>query len=234
MQRFLYFAGFVYIALCGTFVASQVATRVPSIDRGVEVPANPAPTGPGDFTSGAQWFASMKQYCNPVELDVRVRYSPPPATSDGAGYAAACFALAGKIDRARAIIDGIAPAGRGAAAGVLFGVAHPVADAGDDRASGPMMELVLEYWPNNYMALYHAGMSEYSLGQSSLAEKHLRAFLSAYNAQDGFTANARQALQSIEQANGGADEPAQRADEARRLPRLPVRRAVERDSSAIP
>ena len=221
MQRFLYFAGFVYIALCGTFVASQVAARMSSIDRGVEVSANPAPGRSAGSTSGAQWFTSMKQYCNPVEVDVRVRYSPPPATSDGAGYAAACFALAGKIDRARAIIEGIAPAGRAAAAGVLFEVAHPVADAGDDRASGPMMELVLEYWPNNYMALYHAGMSEYSLGQSSLAEKHLRAFLSAYNAQDGFTTNARQALQSIEQANRG-------------VPRLPVRRAAERDSSAIP
>jgi hypothetical protein len=221
MQRFLYFAGFVYIALCGTFVASQVAARESSIPRGFEVPVDPAPGRPAGSTSGAQWFTSMKQYCNPVEVDVRERYSPPPATSDGAGYAAACFALAGKIDRARAIIEEIAPAGRAAAAGVLFEVAHPVADAGDDRASGPMMELVLEYWPNNYMALYHAGMSAYSLGQSSLAEKHLRAFLSVYNAQDGFTANARHALQSIEKANGG-------------VPRLPVRRAVERDSSAIP
>ena len=220
MQRFLYFAGFVYIALAGTFVASQVATRESSIPRGFEVPVDP-PTGPAGSTSGAQWLTSMKQYCNPVEVDVRVRYSPPPATSDGAGYAAACFALAGKIDRARTIIEGIAPAERAAAAGVLFEVAHPVADAGDDRASGPMMELVLEYWPNNYMALYHAGMSEYSLGQSSLAEQHLRAFLVAYTAQDGFTTNARQALQSIEQANGGA-------------PHLRVRRAVERDSSAIP
>ena len=53
------------------------------------------------------------------------------------------------------------PSDRAGAANVLFEVAHPVADAGDDRASGPMMELVLEYWPNNYMALYHAGMSEY-------------------------------------------------------------------------
>jgi len=221
MQRFLYFAGFVYIALAGTFVASQVATRESSIPRGFEVPVDPPPTTPAGPTSGAQWFTSMKQYCNPVEVDVRERYSPPPATSDGAGYAAACFALAGKIDRARTIIEGIGPEERAAAAGVLFGVAHPVADAGDDRASGPMMELVLEYWPNNYMALYHAGMSEFSLGQSSLAERHLRAFLVAYTAQDGFTTNARQALQSIEQADGGVS-------------RLRGRRAVERDSSAIP
>ena len=87
---------------------------------------------------------------------------------------------------------------RGAAANVLFNVAHPVADAGDDRASGPMMELVLDYWPNNYMALYHAGMSEYSLGQTALAEKHLRGFLAMYSENDGFTGAARSALAKIQ------------------------------------
>jgi hypothetical protein len=221
MQRFLYFAGFVYIALCGTFIARQVAVRTSVPDPGRAVPTHSAPSPAPAYTSGAQWFAAMKQYCNPVEVDVRARYTPPPATADGAGYAAACFALAGKIDRARTIIEGMPRGDRGAAANVLFEVAHPVADAGDDRASGPMMELVLEHWPNNYMALYHAGMSEYSLGQSALAETHLRAFLTMYTAEDGFTGNARQALQSIEKANGGMSS-------------LRLRRAVERDSSARP
>ena len=46
MQRFLYFAGFVYIALCGTFVASQVATGVSSMPRGFEVPVDPHPVRP--------------------------------------------------------------------------------------------------------------------------------------------------------------------------------------------
>ena len=218
MQRFLYFAGFVYIALCGTFVVRQIAARTSSLDPAVEVPTHSPPSRPPAYTSGAQWFNAMKQYCNPVEVDVRARYTPPPATSDGAGYAAACFALAGKIDRARTIIEEIAPGERASAAGILFEVAHPVADAGDDRASGPMMQLVLDYWPNNYMALYHAGMSEYSLGQSDLAEKHLKAFLGLYTPVDGFTSNARQALASIEKANGGAL-------------RLRLRRAVERDST---
>ena len=220
MQRFLYFSGFVYIALCGAFVARRLAD--PGSGRVGHYAVSPVPPPsfqPGN-TSGPQWFAAMKPYCNSVEVDVRERYSPPPATSEGAGYAAACFALAGKMDRARAIIEQVVPAERASAASVLFVVAHPVADAGDDRASGPMMELVLEYWPNNYMALYHAGMSEYSLGQSGLAEKHLRAFLQMYTAQDGFTQNAQQALQTMEQAN--------------RSPRLPTRREVERDSKSIP
>src|SRR5690242_18995801 len=104
MNRCLYFAEFAYIALCGEIVARKVvSSRGPRIrvDTVVAV-APPPPTGA--TTSGAQWFAAMKPYCNQVEVDVRERYSPPPATSDGPGYAAACFALAGKIDRARQII----------------------------------------------------------------------------------------------------------------------------------
>ncbi|HEX5072483.1 MAG TPA: hypothetical protein VFW03_04750 [Gemmatimonadaceae bacterium] len=205
MNRFLYFAAFTYIALCGAIVARKLVTgggpRIRTVDR--VVAGTPLPPDRAT-TSGAQWFAAMKPYCNQVEVDVRERYSPPPGTSEGAGYAAACFALAGKIDRARQIIEGIAPSDRASAANVLFAVAHPVADAGDDRASGPMMELVLEYWPNNYMALYHAGMSEYSLGQRMLAEKHLQAFLQMYTVADYFHENAEKALRAL-------DDPRSRA-----------------------
>lgn len=204
MNRTLYLIGFGYIALCASLVVRAVSARrseaaVPTIVREVTRPApEPPPMG-----TGAQWFAAMKPYCNPVEVEVRTRYTPAPSTRDGAGYSAACFALAGKVDRARTIIEGMPAGDRGAAANVLFEVAHPVADAGDDRASGPMMELVLEYWPNNYMALYHAGMSEYSLGQSALADKHLRAFLGLYNQPDGFTGSARAALAKIQQGVSG-------------------------------
>ena len=76
----------------------------------------------------------------------------------------------------------------------MFEVAHPVADAGDDRSAGPIMELVIQYWPNHYMALYHAGMSEYALGQPALAKKNLTAFLSYYHINDGWTRNARNVL----------------------------------------
>lgn len=196
MNRFLYFAAFAYIALCGAVIARKIVHRpvVRTVDTVVAVAPPPSA---GGTSSAAQWFAAMKPYCNPVEVDVRARFSPPPSTSEGAGYAAACFALAGKIERARQIIEGMPTRDRGAAANVLFAVAHPVADAGDDRASGPMMELVLDYWPNNYMALYHAGMSEFSLGQTSLAEKHLRAFLQAYTVADYFHENAEKALKAI-------------------------------------
>jgi hypothetical protein len=204
MNRSLYLIGFGYIALCVSLVVRAVTGR-PETVPGPYVQVSPPPPPPPEAaapTGAAKWFAEMKPYCNPVEVEVRTRFSPLPNTRDGAGYSAACFALAGKIDRAREIIEKLAPGDRGVAANVLFEIAHPVADAGDDRASGPMMELVLEYWPNNYMALYHAGMSEYSLGQSAVAAKHLRAFLGMYNQQDGFTGSARAALAKI--AEGGA------------------------------
>jgi hypothetical protein len=210
MNRFLYFAGFTFIALCGAIVTRKVVSARPEVQPVGRAPVAPA-RPPGPVTSGVQWFAAMKPYCNPVEVDVRARYSPPPSNSEGAGYAAACFALAGKIDRARTIIEGMVPSDRSAAASVLFEVAHPVADAGDDRASGPMMELVLEYWPNNYMALYHAGMSEYSLGESGLAGKHLRAFLRMYTVADYFHENAEKALRAIDE---GAGKPRQVEREA--------------------
>jgi hypothetical protein len=220
MNRFLYFAGFAYIALCGAIVVRKVASHEPrmrTVDTVFAV-APPRPAGP--MTTGAQWFAANKSYCNQVEIDVRERASPPPATSEGAGYAAACFALAGKIDRARQIIDGIAPSERGNAANVLFAVAHPVADQGDDIASGPMMELVLEYWPNNYMALYHAGMSEYALGQKGLAVTHLQTFLQMYTVADYFHENAERALKAI--------------DAGLPRPMNPRPRQVERESPARP
>ena len=220
MNRFLYFAGFAYIALCGAIVARTVVSsqpRIRTVDTVIAVAPTPAPV---PTTSGAQWFAAMKPYCNQVEVEVRERYSPPPSTTEGAGYAAACFALAGKIERARQIIEGLVPADRASAANVLFGVAHPVADAGDDRASGPMMELVIEYWPNNYMALYHAGMSEYSLGQTVMAEKHLQAFLQMYTVADYFHENAEKALRAMD------------AQRSRALETTP--RQVERESPTRP
>ena len=218
MNRLLYLAGFAYIGLCATLVVRAIRDRQPVYPQLLLAP-QPVPPAPPSGSAAEQWFAAMKQYCNPVEVDVRTRYAPPPNTSEGAGYSAACFALAGKIERARAIIDEMSSGDRGAAANVLFNVAHPVADAGDDRASGPMMELVLDYWPNNYMALYHAGMSEYSLGQTALAEKHLRGFLAMYSENDGFTGAARSALAKI--AAGEAPAASARTNPERELPARP-------------
>ena len=48
------------------------------------------------------------------------------------------------------------------------------------------------------MALYHAGMAEYALGQRGLARTHLESFLSLYHANDGWTSSARDALAHLQ------------------------------------
>ena len=189
MSRALAAAGWSYVALCGLILASHR-----DIPRGGE-PSHPVAPYDGDAGS---WFARIKPFCNAVEVEVQQQRTPAPSDANGAGYAAACYALAGKIDRARAVIDSLPARLRPQAAGIVFNVGHPVADAGDDRSAGPIMELVLEYWPNQYMALYHAGMSEYALGKPDLARQHLTSFLEYYHEDDGWTHNARDVLARLE------------------------------------
>lgn len=183
MNRALYLTGCGYVAVSALVLALQWRqTRV--VEPHITVPA--AQFG----GSGAQWFAAIKPYCNAVEVELQERQHPAPGTTEGAGYSAACYALAGKIDQARAVIQQLPAGERYKAAGIVFDVGHPVADAGDDRSAGPIMELVLEYWPNHYMALYHAGMSEYILGHRDLSRTHLESFLKLYAADDGWRKNA--------------------------------------------
>jgi tetratricopeptide (TPR) repeat protein len=147
--------------------------------------------------AAGQWFAQVKPFCNAVEVEVRQQQLPAPSGVEGAGYSAACYALAGKIDRAREVIDRLASGDRSVAAGIVFQIGHPVADAGDDQSAGPIMRLVVSYQPGNYMALYHAGMSEYILGQLDFARTHLERFLELYRSEDGWRNNARDVLKRM-------------------------------------
>jgi hypothetical protein len=104
------------------------------------------------------------------------------------------LALAGKIDDARRAIDALGDADRQRAANIVFEIGHPVADAGDDRSAGPIMELVIDYVPGHYMALYHAGMAEYMLGQRDVAKHNLTEFLRFYSPKDGWRSNAEEVL----------------------------------------
>jgi hypothetical protein len=191
MNRALYAAGWGYVALCGVVLAAR--TGRPSMPQGGEPPA---PAAPFRGTAG-EWFANVKPFCNAVEVEVRQQQLPPPAGVEGAGYGAACYALAGKIDRARETIDRLGAGDRSTAAGIVFMIGHPVADAGDDQSAGPIMRLVVSYQPDNYMALYHAGMSEYILGQMDFARTHLRKFLDLYHEPDGYRNNAVEVLQRL-------------------------------------
>jgi hypothetical protein len=143
------------------------------------------------------WFGRMRQFCNPVEVVSRMRMDPVPPMPDGAMQGAACYALAGRVDAARALIRSLPEDQRFQAAGVVFEAGHPAADAGDDIAAGPLMELVVEFWPNHYMALYHAGAARYELGDHARAEIYLERFLVEYSPEDGWRSNAKGMLQAI-------------------------------------
>ncbi len=195
MLRLVYLAGVAYIALCAYAVSESRPPMliVPERPATGHPPQN-AELPPGD---AAGWFAAIKPFCNTVEAETALRQRPAPAGRDGAGYQAACFALAGKIDQARGLLAGLAGDDQWRAAGIVFEVAHPVADAGDDRSAGPIMAMVTEFWPNHHMALYHAGVSEVALGDLTSARRHLEAFLRAYQVEDGWRSNAIATLDRI-------------------------------------
>jgi hypothetical protein len=155
---------------------------------------------------GSDWFAETKPFCNSLEAATRIRNRPPPPTNEGRGYAAACMALAGKLPEARRFIDLLDERGRVEAASIVFNIGHPIADDGDDASAGPLMRLVLDYWPTNYQAMYHAGMAEYALGDLELARSHLRTFLQIYSHEDGFRRSAKQALVSMSDQSPYATE----------------------------
>ncbi len=192
MVRLLTLLGCAYVFLCAVSLGST-PREAPMV--AVTPPASVQPALGG--SDGAAWFQRMRPYCNPVEVTVRHRFDPPPRSAEGIGYSAACYALAGRIDSARAAILSLDRSARGRAAGILFDIGHPVADAGDDESAGPMMSLVVEFWPDNYMALYHAGISEYILGHTDLAREQLERFLRIYRTEDGWRSNARTVLDRI-------------------------------------
>jgi len=202
-MRTLYRLGIAYIAVCGgLLLVPRPAEVVPVLDPQVAVEPVPAtdphPAQPITPGNAREWFEQAKPFCNTLEVVTRIHYAPPPSGTEGAGYGAACYALAGMIDSARALIDRLDDNGRSRAAGIVFEVGHPVADAGDDRSAGPMMSLVVSYQPENYMALYHAGMAEFAVGDKRLAKKHLLRFLELYSPEDGWRSSAQGALRQIQ------------------------------------
>ena len=145
----------------------------------------------------AVWFQSIKQYCNPVEVVTQLRWQPAPRSQEGKKHEAACWALAGRIDEAREVIRSLPEDQRYHAAGVVFNIGHPAADAGDELAAGPLMELVVEFWPNHYMALYHAGAAAFERGEYEPATDYLDRFLVEYSVEDGWRSNAKSMLESM-------------------------------------
>ena len=150
-----------------------------------------------NLSAEEQWFKKIKSRCNSVEVITAMRNNSYPKNKAGVGYGAACYALAGRIDLADKVILELPAHERSYAAWVVFNIGHPVADAGDDRSAGPIMDLVVRHWADNYMALYHAGMSAYVLGEYPKAIDHLNKFLRIYQ-RDGWTNRAKYALKRMD------------------------------------
>ena len=187
------------LAAAGVLAAGALlASSLPRAPAAAAVRAASQGTMSGRGTPAEQWFARAKPYCNAVYVAQFVSRNPPVAGWQGAGYAAGCWALAGKIDEARSLLQRVPQADRWRAAGIVFDLAHPVADAGDDVAAAAIMNLVIESWPNHYMALYHAGMSDYVLGNRERARSHLTDFLKLYATEDGFRRAAKDALAKLQ------------------------------------
>ena len=198
MVRKIYLLGLLYVGLSLVYLMRfpEPVEIIDDLPFTVTLTAEDALSA--DPTDAASWFCSMKAYCNPVEVDSRLTWSPAPRSADGTAYEAACFALAGRMDSARERILQLPEDQRWSAAGVVFNVGHPVADAGDDLAAGPIMELVVDFWPNHYMALYHAGAARYALGNHGAAHKYLVSFLEYYDPDDGWRRNALSMIAQIE------------------------------------
>ena len=160
---------------------------------------SPPPLPPALVQKAPQsWFQRIKPYCNPLEVARAIKRNPPPQNDKDQAMAVACYALAGKFNLARQRIQSFPENKRMEAANTVFNVAHHIADSGDDEAAGPIMQFVVEFSPDHFMALYHAGASLYETSLYADAKGHLIRFLEIYKANDGWSNNAKIMLQKIE------------------------------------
>jgi serine/threonine protein kinase len=168
---------------------------------------NSTTVSPPNLSTEEEWFERIKPHCNALEIITELRSYPPPNTTEGYAYAASCYALAGKIKQADELIQELPENSRPYAAGILFNIGHPIADAGDDESAGSIMRLVLKYWTDNYMAMYHAGMSEYAVGDLQLSKQHLEQFLVTYQNDDVWRQKATFILDRINKNMSIDSEP---------------------------
>jgi len=154
----------------------------------------PAPRLDSSSVTPTSWIDQIRPYCNDRDVDLYTDLNPPPQTDEGTAYEAACFALSGRIAKARALILGLPEERHTEAAGVVYDVATATLVADTNAAVGPIMELVLEFWPNHYLALYHAGSARYMSGDMTGAGPYLERFLDLYVREDQRTVDARRML----------------------------------------
>jgi hypothetical protein len=140
------------------------------------------------------WIDRIMPFCTQEDVDLFVDLDPPPDTEEGIAQEAACFALAGRIPKARALILGLPHDRRNRAVGTVYDVTLATLTTDVDPLLGPVMELVLEFWPNHYLALYHAGSARFMRGDLRGAALYLHRFLELYVREDQLAADAHRML----------------------------------------
>jgi len=195
--------------LAGT-VAVAIAVRPSSRDHGDANEPAPAPAPlVGEMaenlahTPGAQWFALARSRCTSLELRAVLADTPPPRSPDGVAFATACAALAGDLGLAHEQLYSLAAGDRAYGAGAMFELAHEMADRrNNDPTVAEIMRMVIDVWPENYQALYAAGLVEFQQGDARAAA-HLREFVRLHPGNDAFSQTAKRVLAVLDA--GGHD-----------------------------
>lgn len=175
MLRTLRIIGAAYLAL--TIVAIVVRRAMGPSD------VKP-PTSVASMSDAARWFELVRGSCSAQEIDRRLAANPAPQGDAGAAFSAGCFALAGKTERAHELMETIPPDRRAQAAKRLLEAVRSDADGFADPSSAGLLELLLEYAPDDVDALYRSGMAEIAGGDAKTAERRLRRFLDLAGAAD--------------------------------------------------
>ena len=97
-------SGFVMVGVGAVLVS--MATRQSSSISG-PAPVSVTTVVPSEPSTGAEWLAEMRPYCNPVDVTTRMGWNPAPPSVDGEMHRAACLALAGRFDEARSVLEGL-------------------------------------------------------------------------------------------------------------------------------
>lgn len=161
------------------------------------VAERPNPVLPRPPATPREWYDRIRPDCTPANVRLSVDLHRPPEGTEGVGYEAACFAVASDVPKARALILGLPENDRLQAASVVFDVAQAMVGQGQETAAGPLMELVVEFWPNHYVALYEAGVTRYAEGDYTHARIYLNRFLAVYAQRDDRSDRARRMVQEM-------------------------------------
>lgn len=166
------------------------------------------------------WLQRARRGCREGQVRDFLEAHPPPKghppAQQRAGFAAACHAFAGDMDGVRRQLDGVAEHDRLGTLRLFFHITHSVADEGPEQelAMGDAMELVAKRWPENYQAVFHAGMAAYAREDFAHARERLAQFLKMYERSGIYRRRATETLAAIDaqsepaaDAGVGADAP---------------------------